>query len=283
MERDELLAAGDRNLAAVLRLYARTAPGAAADDDGRVLLVSTSPRWPGQYHNGAVRLDPAVAPSEVLGRAEAFFSGRTPGFCVWIAAHADGDLELAALAAGYAAVSDTGTPRMALAHPLAPAEAPPGVALDEVVDEAGRRAYLAVTVEAYADSFLSPDAAEAQLASVEAVHGPGVRAVVARLEGRPVAGAMVVGGGGVAGIQLVGTVPDARGRGLGELCTRWAANAGFALGAPAVVLEASEAGEPLYRRMGFTEVSRYRWCFGPPGPGAAASASPAPDASRPRR
>jgi ribosomal protein S18 acetylase RimI-like enzyme len=68
----------------------------------------------------------------------------------------------------------------------------------------------------------------------------------------------------VAGIQLVGTIPGARGRGLGELCTRWAVNAGFELGARAIVLEASDAGEPLYLRLGFVEVSRYRWCFGPP-------------------
>ena len=45
---------------------------------------------------------------------------------------------------------------------------------------------------------------------------------------------------------------------------RWAA--GFELGARAIVLEASEAGEPLYLRLGFVEVSRYRWCFGPPAP-----------------
>ena len=98
----------------------------------------------------------------------------------------------------------------------------------------------------------------------EAVCGPDVRAVVARDRGRPVAAAMVVASGAVAGIQLVGTIPGARGRGLGELCTRWAVGAGFDLGADAIVLEASEAGEPLYLRLGFVEVSRYRWCFGPP-------------------
>jgi len=276
IERDELLTAGDRNLADTLRLYGRTAPGAVVADDGGLLLVSTLANWPGPYHNGALRLDRSMAPAEVLARAAAFFAGRAPGYCVWIAAHADADLEEAALAGGYAAVSDKGTPRLALLHPIAPPEAPAGVTLDEVVDDAGRRAYLAVTIEAYADSFLPPDAAEASLATVAAVAGPGVRAVVARLGGAPVAAAMAVADDGVAGdgaaglrvagIQMVGTVPAARGRGLGELCTRWAVAAGFDSGARAVVLEASEAGDPLYRRMGFTEVSRYRWCFGPPRP-----------------
>ena len=270
MDRDELLAAGDRNLAATMRLYAATAPGASLEDDGRLLLYSTSATWPGPYHNGAIRLDPTLAPAEVLSRAGTFFASR-PGYCVWIAAHADADLERHALDAGYASISATGTPRLALDHRLDPAgvadvasRAGAEVILAEVTDEGARLDYLALTVDAYADSFLPRDAALAQLATMDAVRGPDVRAVVARRGGRAVAGAMVVASGTVAGLQLVGTVPGARGRGLGELCTRWAVAAGFELGAQAIVLEASEAGEPLYLRLGFVEVSRYRWCFGPP-------------------
>jgi GNAT superfamily N-acetyltransferase len=264
MDRYELLAAGDRNLAATMRLYATTAPGAALEDDGRLLLFSTSRTWPGPYHNGAIRLDRSLAPEIVLSRARAFFAGRSPGYCVWIAAHADADLERDAVAAGHASISATGAPRLALDHPIGPAVPGPGVTLDEVTDDDGRLDYLAVTVDAYADSFLPRDAAEAQLSTMRALRGPDVRAVVAREHGRPVGTAMVVASGAVAGIQLVGTVPAARGRGHGELCTRWAVAAGFELGADAIVLEASDAGEPLYLRLGFVEVSRYRWCFGPP-------------------
>jgi GNAT superfamily N-acetyltransferase len=263
MERVELLAAGDHNLAATMRLYAATAPGAVLEDDGGLLLFSTSKTWPGPYHNGAIRLDPSLPPVEVLSRARAFFADR-PGYCVWIAAHADADLERGAIDAGYPQVSATGAPRLALEHRIDAGVPGAGVTLEEVTDDDGRLDYLAVTVDAYADSFLPRDAAEAQLATLDAVCGPSVRAVVARDGGNPVAAAMVVASGAVAGIQLVGTIPGARGRGLGELCTRWAVGAGFELGAGAIVLEASDAGEPLYLRMGFTEVSRYRWCFGPP-------------------
>jgi ribosomal protein S18 acetylase RimI-like enzyme len=263
MDRDELLAAGDRNLASTMRLYATTAPGALLEDDGRLLLYSTSQTWPGPYHNGAMRLDRSLEPDVVLSRARRFFAER-PGYCVWIKTHADAELQVAALDAGYASISDTGAPRLALDHPLEPGVPPAGVTLEEVTDDEARLDYLAVTVDAYADSFLPRDAAEAQLATLQAVRNPDVRAVVARDRGRPVAAAMVVSTGDVAGIQLVGTVPDARARGLGELCTRWAVGAGFELGAQAIVLEASDAGEPLYLRLGFTEISRYRWCFGPP-------------------
>jgi len=264
MHGDELLAAADRNLAATLLHFARVSPGAASEFDGRLLLVSMSRAWPGPYHNGALRLDPSVAPDEVLSRARAFFADRCPGYCVWIAAHADTDLEKRALAEGYAQTSATGTPRMVIGHPLDAGRPPEGVVLEEVVDDSGRSDFLEVTVDAYRESYLPREAVEAELATVDAVCAPGVRAVVAREGGRPVAAAMTVASDRLAGIQNVGTIFGERGRGLGELVTRWAVNAGFELGAEAVVLEASEQGEPLYLRMGFEEVSRYRWCLGPP-------------------
>jgi GNAT superfamily N-acetyltransferase len=259
-----LLAAGDRNLAHVLRLTARSAPDGVIEDDGQLLLVSSSRTWPGPYSNGALRLDQSIPPGDVLSRARTFFARHSPGYCVWIAAHADVDLEATALDAGLVQISPTGSPRMALDHSLPEVAPPPAIDLAEVSDEAGRRGYVAVSVEAYRELALPADVIGAQLGTVESLHGPDVRAVVAHDRGRPVAAAMVVLSDGVAGIQMVGTVPDARGRGLAELCTRWTVNTGFRLGATAAVLEASEMGEPVYRRMGFVELSRYRWCFGPP-------------------
>ena len=140
-------------------------PAPLLEDDGRLLLFSTSKTWPGPYHNGAIRLDRSLHPAEVLARAQAFFADR-PGYCVWIAAHADADLERDA--AGEPATPRS-RPRARPAWPSTtastPASVPPGVTLDEVTDDEGRLDYLAVTVEAYADSFLPRDAAEAQLAT----------------------------------------------------------------------------------------------------------------------
>lgn len=258
-----MLAAADHNLARTLRHFALASDGAVVDEDG-AFLVSLSPTWPGPYHNGVIRLDSRLAPASVLQRAQEFFAGRCTGFCIWIADHADADLEAAALATGYAGIDGAGAPRMVLDHPIPPPEPPPGVTLEEVVDGEGTADYLAVTVEAYADSFLPPDAARALVAGVPSLRAADARAVVAREHGAPVAAAMTVTDGAMASIQLVGTVPAARGRGLGELVTRWAVHSARALGASTVVLEASEQGQPVYRRMGFVAMSSYRWVFGPP-------------------
>ena len=53
------------------------------------------------------------------------------------------------------------------------------------------------------------------------------------------------------------TVSGARRRGLGEACTRWVSRAAFEQGARVVLLQASMMGEAIYRRMGFTALSRY--------------------------
>ena len=52
-------------------------------------------------------------------------------------------------------------------------------------------------------------------------------------------------------------MPAARGRGLGDLVTRVVTQRAFDLGAAFVSLQASEMGEPVYRRMGYREVHRY--------------------------
>jgi ribosomal protein S18 acetylase RimI-like enzyme len=91
-----------------------------------------------------------------------------------------------------------------------------------------------------------------------------------RLDGRPVATATLVLGGGVAGIYNVMTVPDAQRRGIGALMTvrplEMARARGYRLG----ILQSSKLGYPLYRRLGFQDycqIAIYLW----PGEASAAA------------
>jgi GNAT superfamily N-acetyltransferase len=62
-----------------------------------------------------------------------------------------------------------------------------------------------------------------------------------------------------ARVFLDGTLPDARGRGHAERIMRSLCNRAFDRGARAVVLQASPFGEPVYRRLGYQEITRYPW------------------------
>jgi GNAT superfamily N-acetyltransferase len=92
--------------------------------------------------------------------------------------------------------------------------------------------------------------------------------VVARRDGAAVATAMAFESDGVASLQWVGTVPSARGTGLGALVTTWATNLAFERGASSCTLQASPMGEPIYRALGYETVYGYaehvRWPK-PPG------------------
>jgi len=82
------------------------------------------------------------------------------------------------------------------------------------------------------------------------------------LNGKPVATSLLVLHEGIAGIYCVATIPEARGRGIGSAITREPLIASKAAGYQVAVLEASEMGLPVYRKLGFeqlVEFKTYTW------------------------
>jgi hypothetical protein len=254
-----LLRAGDLNVVEVLRHFARAHPAGVVHEEAGVTMFAGSPTWPGPFDNGVFVLDRRTAEADVLVRANEFFGGLGRAYCLWVADHLDPALERAAREAGLASLGD-GTPQMVLRRRLPDAVAPPGVSLRAVDDDQTRLDYITVLQQSFTPAQGTPlELFQDIFPNVDAVHGPHTRAVVAYLDGAPAAGAFVLVSHGLAGVQYVGTVERARGRGLGELVTRWVGNAGFDLGAHAAALQASDMGEPVYRRMGYETITHYRY------------------------
>lgn len=269
--RRDLIELCDLNYAEANRELARRAGGAVLDEDGLVL-------WAGNHPlpvlvNGVFSTVSAspLAPGDVLARADAFFAPRARGYTVSCRAHADAELAGAARAAGF--TESGNSPAMVLEQRLPDAARASDGVVRRVEDDADARAFGAVMGEAYATYGMPRECGPALVGTLDVLCAPHVVAVVAVLDGAVAAGAMVIVTHGVAGVYWVGTMPAARGRGLAELCTRAAGNAGFDLGARIAALQASVMGEPIYRRMGYVEVTRYPSLVRFTPPAAASSSS----------
>lgn len=143
--------------------------------------------------------------------------------------------------------------------------APRGVAFRVVEDEAGLLRFRDGLVEGFGLPSFAADA------WVEATLGVGVGSapwtfVLAELEGRPVATAVLFGATRVATLFGVATVPDLRGRGIGGAVTLEALRLARERGYREAVLFATESGAPVYRRLGFRDagvtVDRWLWRAG---------------------
>jgi GNAT superfamily N-acetyltransferase len=144
---------------------------------------------------------------------------------------------------------------------------PAGVEVLLVRDEKQLSELVRVSQAAWAAVGLPAAETAALLARPERMLAPHLVWALARQDGEPVACAMALCSHGVAGVYWVGTVPEARGRGLAERVTRAVGNAGFDAGMQVAALQASAMGHPVYRRMGYQTVSSTRWYLARPSRG----------------
>jgi GNAT superfamily N-acetyltransferase len=252
----EAAVALDANFAEVIRWYG-SRPGGEVREDPDVTVGSTGLAF--RAVNGAValRLDPATIEERIADVAR-WFAGRV-GPWRWLVGPTSSppDLDRHLRAAGFDLVSDN--PGMALDLDGAmEVEAPPdGVEIAPIDDMAGLDAWAEINRRALDLDPLRTGAWRA--AQDQAIGSPGpMRIWMATLHGEPAAAAALFEGAGVAGVYNVATVPEARGRGIGRAVTATVLAEAVVRGHRLAVLGSSDLGFPVYRRLGFREVSRLR-------------------------
>jgi GNAT superfamily N-acetyltransferase len=237
-------------------------PGATVEVGDGWLFGAGTPTHPA-ISNAAFRIDDGLEAEQLLAKAGAFFAERKRGFSVWIRGDepADGDLAAAAEVAGLSLVIEM--PEMLLDRPVAEPPLPDGAELRRVASAADATDYWRVAASAYTSLGFPPEVFGSYEDHTGLLAG-NVAAFLAFLDGRPAGIAMAIVSHGVAGIYWVGSIEEARGKGLGWATTAAAANAGFDLGADVASLQASPMGESLYAAMGFQTVFTYRLLMATP-------------------
>ncbi len=241
-------------------------PYEIVERDG-ILLFAGSSDFPG-FCNGVRRVDDAVPGPKVVEAALEFFGARGRGFSLWTRMlPVDDDLLAAAESTGIAVFGDA--PQMICRQRVEEHELPSGVTIDLLQDHDDVDHFARICGESYAVYGAPSEATASHFNGPNALVGPNVRAVLARLDGTPIGAALVFLSHGIAGVYWVAVLEEARGRGIAFAITQSVTNLAFDLGAANVQLQASTMGEPVYRRMGYEELYRARLHIGVPAARAA--------------
>jgi len=248
-------AALDANFSELIRWYA-SRPGGETLARADVTVCSTGLAF--RSINGAVDIDfdPASADERIAEVGRWFGARGLPWRWLVGPTSRPADLGDRLRAAGYDLVGDSAGMALGLAG-FAAEPLPAGVEIETVDTLGGLDAWAEIQRRALAlDATRTRAWRDAHDRALSAAVP--LRDWIARLDGTPVAAAALFIGGAVAGIYNVATVPEARGVGIGRAVTAAALAEAVARGQRTAVLGASDLGHPVYRRLGFRDVSRLR-------------------------
>ncbi len=195
--------------------------------------------------------------AELISHAKEFYSKRKPIFSLYLRSLEDSEAVRQCQEKKRFMIS--ANPGMVLDQPVRKNPLPDGAELRWIEDAAGMDNFKQVVAEGFLDLGLPLAIADKYFAEPSRVLNPYSLFAVLYYKDQPASAAMAMFSHGIAGIYWVATVKKARGLGLASFCVQEVGNAAFDLGARKVILQASQFGEPVYRKLGYREISRYNW------------------------
>lgn len=258
MQDAELIWLSDQSLAEFAREEARWMPGFRLLEDDTALWVASGTRFPGGTLNCVLPLT-AAAPdaSRLIEAAQRFFEPLARGFSVFAPTHLGVNVARACEAAGWPQLSNA--PGMVLTSRSERAPEQQGLTIRRVIEPREAHDFAEVCARSYEALKLPSNVTRKLFAFPERWLRPHWHAFVVYEHEQPVSAAALLFSHGIAGVYWVATVEEARGRGHAERVMRHIGAHAFDHGARCVVLQASPFGEPIYRKLGYREITRYPW------------------------
>jgi len=241
-----------RNYAETLWQYIRLISGAARRDLPDATLIRCD--LPSSLCNVLFFPNPTTIPRERLIEARTFFGPKHPWRVLTSGGRAS-EVGRAAVDLGLRPAANE--PGMILDPIRSIPRAPESLSIRLVMDSSGLSDFGIAWSEAFHFARWVLPVVLPRAPSDDPDRGAQNRLFVGYVGGRPVACSTVTVTERVAGIATVGTVPSARGKGIGAAMTWAGVDAGRALGAEAAYLAASPMGYPVYERMGFRRAAEY--------------------------
>ncbi len=249
-------------------------PGVEVVDEGDVVR-SFAPGRPQQYLNALARVTlDATSIAERLAALETAYRAAGLPMLWWLDDDVrPPDVRDALLAVGLRDPGAEAVMVVSLPGELPAATAEVTVRRVEMIEDLD--AWIAVLADAYGWSDASVVETMRTVYDPSRPHGRDERRIqlLARRAGAPVGAASLFRAAGQGWITNVGTIPAARGRGVGRAVTSACLRLAQERGDPTAWLAASTMGEPVYARLGFRTVGRLEHLVGP-GTGPADRGAP---------
>jgi ribosomal protein S18 acetylase RimI-like enzyme len=257
LNKSDLLYLCDLNFAESIREIARWTAESEILESNDLLLVAGPDN--STATNFTIRLQRGAHPNArtVLDTCSSFYFERGCDYSLYVRKHADADLAETLQDSSLKLIFDL--PVMIIDRPLPLPELPVQAKLLSVTDGQGASDFVAILMDSYRDLGMSPQAGFSTFKTPERIMQPHCYYSIAYYNDQPASGAMLLYSHAIAGIYWVGTTKEARGRGLAAACVSAVVNEAMNRGISHVVLQASKFGEPVYRRLGFREITRYLW------------------------
>lgn len=252
---NQISSMADKNLIQAIKSRAEIVEGADLVQTSKYLLFTIGKDGVDGHLNGAICLDDQYA-QETMRAADDYFLNLNRDYIMWVRGDENKELERLLRYSGWSPKREPGSAAMMIEQRIEGIELSKKYSERKVETEAERSDFAKLVAEAFEKE---PELANHMFSDLRTLNSENVSAYLLYEAERPVAAALTVVSGAVAGIYWVGVAIDKRGEGLGAYIVKKATNEGFDSGANTVILQASVVGESLYKKLGYNVFKHYRW------------------------